>query len=126
MACEIGLCVRGALDSKSAVRYTRVSIYSPWDQPKGLSRGYLLSAQRCPGEQHMRAEPAVKRAYAFFAGQNLFYAAKKAFGYSYPNYDPCALAHAVCAAKEWELAGICFYIGVCYVAFHVCSTVFDV
>ncbi|HNR32025.1 MAG TPA: hypothetical protein PKI11_14130 [Candidatus Hydrogenedentes bacterium] len=44
----------------------------------------------------MLTEPSVKRAYAFVDGQNLFYAAKKAFGYSYPNYDPSALARAVC------------------------------
>ncbi len=33
----------------------------------------------------MPAEPAVKRAIAFFDGQNLFYATKYAFGYSWPN-----------------------------------------
>lgn len=39
----------------------------------------------------MPAEPPVKRAIAFFDGQNLFYAAKYAFGYSWPNYDPILL-----------------------------------
>lgn len=31
-------------------------------------------------------EPQVKRTIAFFDGQNLFHAAKEAFGYPYPNY----------------------------------------
>jgi hypothetical protein len=51
----------------------------------------------------MAAEPGVKRAIAFFDGQNLFYAAKYAFGYSWPNYDPLKLAQAVCRAQGWQL-----------------------
>jgi hypothetical protein len=35
----------------------------------------------------MSVEPEVKRAVAFFDGQNLFHAVKNAFGYKYPNYD---------------------------------------
>ncbi len=35
----------------------------------------------------MSSEPPVKRAIAFVDGQNLFHAARKAFGYTYPNYD---------------------------------------
>lgn len=35
----------------------------------------------------MPVEPAVKRAAAFIDGQNLFCAAKEAFGYTFPNYD---------------------------------------
>lgn len=34
----------------------------------------------------MPTEPAIKRVVAFFDGQNLFYAAKYAFGYNWPNY----------------------------------------
>jgi uncharacterized LabA/DUF88 family protein len=60
----------------------------------------------------MPAEPSVKRTLAFFDGQNLFYAAKYAFGYSWPNYDPGKLAKAVCRAQGWDLAGTCFYTGV--------------
>jgi len=60
----------------------------------------------------MRLEPTIKRTMAFFDGQNLFYAVKKAFGYSYPNYDPEALARAVCAAKGWQLETTCFYTGI--------------
>jgi hypothetical protein len=51
----------------------------------------------------MAVEPQVKRVVAFFDGQNLFHAVKKAFGYNYPNYDPAKLANAVCATKGWTL-----------------------
>lgn len=52
------------------------------------------------------------RAIAFFDGQNLFHCAKKAFGYSFPNYDPKALAQAVCASKGWQFVEARFYTGV--------------
>jgi len=57
-------------------------------------------------------EPATKRAVAFFDGQNLFYAAKKAFGYNFPNYDPSALAQAVCVRQGWQLSQVRFYTGI--------------
>ncbi|MDP6633766.1 MAG: NYN domain-containing protein [Phycisphaerae bacterium] len=60
----------------------------------------------------MPVEPVEKRAIAFFDAQNLFYAAKYAFGYKWPNYDPRALASAVCANKGWDLKDIYFYTGV--------------
>lgn len=60
----------------------------------------------------MRVEPAIKRVTAFVDGQNLFYAAKDAFGYAYPNYEPRALANAVCSARDWRLAETRFYTGV--------------
>lgn len=60
----------------------------------------------------MFSEPDVKRAYAFFDGQNLFYGAKEAFGYSYPNYDPGALARVICRDQGWSLTNIYFYTGV--------------
>jgi uncharacterized LabA/DUF88 family protein len=60
----------------------------------------------------MPQEPAVKRAVAYFDGQNLFHAAKKAFGYTFPNYDPAKLAADVCTAKGWQLAQVRFYTGV--------------
>lgn len=60
----------------------------------------------------MPAEPEHKRAVAFFDGQNLFHSAKAAFGYTFPNYDPVALAEAVCAEKDWELTGVRFYTGI--------------
>ena len=33
----------------------------------------------------MPTEPGVKRTIAFVDGQNLFHAAREAFGYTYPN-----------------------------------------
>lgn len=60
----------------------------------------------------MRAEPFIKRAMAFFDGQNLYHAAKKAFGYTYPNYDVIKLAGAVCASEGWKLVQVRFYTGV--------------
>ncbi|HEY0558596.1 MAG TPA: NYN domain-containing protein [Thermoanaerobaculia bacterium] len=60
----------------------------------------------------MPAEPTVKRAIAFFDGQNLFHAARKAFGYTFPNYDPVALAETICAKQGWELSAVRFYTGI--------------
>ena len=59
----------------------------------------------------MADEPAVKRAIAFFDGQNLYRHAKDAFGHHYPNYDPQKLFDAVCADNEWESRGVRFYTG---------------
>ena len=36
----------------------------------------------------MAPEPLVKGTIAFFDGQNLFHAARKAFGYTYPYHEP--------------------------------------
>jgi len=60
----------------------------------------------------MPPEPAVKRTVAFFDGQSLFYAAKKAFGYPYPNYDPKALAARIATARGWTLTETYFYTGI--------------
>ncbi len=60
----------------------------------------------------MPTEPAIKRATAFVDGQNLFYAAKNAFGYGHPNYDVTALASAVCQRQNWNLGQVRFYTGV--------------
>jgi uncharacterized LabA/DUF88 family protein len=60
----------------------------------------------------MLVEPATKRAIVFFDGQNLFHAAKDAFGYSYPNYEPILLAEAICNSHGWTLSGVRFYTGV--------------
>jgi uncharacterized LabA/DUF88 family protein len=54
----------------------------------------------------MSTEPAIKRAIVFVDGQNLFYAAKNAFGYAYPNYDIASLAAAVCQQHNWNLAQV--------------------
>ena len=57
-------------------------------------------------------EPLTKRVIGFVDGQNLFYAAKQAFGYSYPNYDPKRLTEVVAAGHGWTVAGARFYTGV--------------
>ncbi|HQU33689.1 MAG TPA: NYN domain-containing protein [Thermoanaerobaculaceae bacterium] len=54
----------------------------------------------------------MKRAVVFVDGQNLFHAAREAFGYTYPNYDVAALGRAVCAATGWQLVQVRFYTGV--------------
>ncbi len=64
----------------------------------------------------MRVEPTSKRTVAFIDGQNLFHAAKEAFGHIHPNYDVRALAHAVCRAKGWSFEQVRFYTGVPNVA----------
>lgn len=60
----------------------------------------------------MPHEPPVIRAIAFIDGQNLYHAAREAFGYTYPNYDVGKLAQAVCATKGWQLNQTRFYTGV--------------
>lgn len=60
----------------------------------------------------MPPEPAVKRTYAFVDGQNLFYTAKKAFGYPYPNYEPKNLAERIASARGWTLVETFFYTGI--------------
>jgi uncharacterized LabA/DUF88 family protein len=60
----------------------------------------------------MPLEPEIKRAVSFFDGQNLFHSAKAAFGYTFPNVDPIALAEIVCAKNGWLNAGVRFYTGV--------------
>jgi len=59
----------------------------------------------------MPTEPSPKRCYAFVDGQNLFNAAKDAFGYHFPNYDIFALVRGVCAVRAWDLEAVYFYTG---------------
>lgn len=59
----------------------------------------------------MAAEPVVKRAIAFFDGQNLYRHAKEAFGHHHPNYHPAKLFDAVCADRGWENRAVRFYTG---------------
>ena len=62
-------------------------------------------------------EPQGKRVIAFVDGQNLFNAAKMAFGYSFPNFDPTELAKLVCnqqsdaRTEHWTLVKLHFYTG---------------
>lgn len=60
----------------------------------------------------MLREPSAKRAMVFIDGQNLYHAARQAFGYTYPNYDVKSLAQAVCLEQGWLLAQVRFYTGV--------------
>jgi hypothetical protein len=60
----------------------------------------------------MPAEPTLKRTIAFVDGQNLFYAAKKAYGYPYPNYDPRKPATEIASAHGWTLTETFFYTGI--------------
>jgi hypothetical protein len=56
--------------------------------------------------------PGTPRAHVFIDGQNLFRSAKAAFGYSYPNCDPVALASLVCERQSLRCAGVHFYTGI--------------
>lgn len=49
---------------------------------------------------------------AFVDGQNLFYGARDAFGYTWPNFDVTKLVRAICGQKGWRGDGIQFYTGV--------------
>lgn len=60
----------------------------------------------------MSSEPQVKRAVVFVDGQNLFHAAREAFGYTYPSYDVSALAKRVCIGQGWKLDQVRFYTGI--------------
>ena len=46
------------------------------------------------------SEPTVKRTVVFIDGQNLFHAAREAFGYTYPNYNVHALARRLCDGRD--------------------------
>ena len=50
----------------------------------------------------MDGEPPIKRAVAFVDGQNLFHAAREAFGYTYPNYNVSALAEQAFLSRPWS------------------------
>ena len=57
-------------------------------------------------------EPTLKRAWAFFDGQNLYHAAKEAFGYRLPNYDVQKLVLRLCEERNWSLTATHFYTGI--------------
>lgn len=60
----------------------------------------------------MAVAPNLPRAIAFIDGQNLFYAAKEAFGYAYPSYEPLCLSQAICKVQGWGLREVHFYTGI--------------
>ncbi len=57
-------------------------------------------------------EPTTKRAIAYVDGQNLFNAAKEAFGYPFPNYNIRDLAENICTSQGWSFSAIHFYTGI--------------
>ena len=57
-------------------------------------------------------EPKIKKTYIFVDGQNLYRAAKDAFGYHYPNYNIRLLSEHICSNHKWTLSSIYFYTGV--------------
>jgi len=57
-------------------------------------------------------KPDNPQAIVFVDGQNLFWAAREAFGYTWPNYDPVGLANRMCLQKGWKLGQVRFYTGV--------------
>lgn len=69
----------------------------------GLRRGYSFLARL--------ASVCMTRVISFIDGQNLFYAARQAFGYSSPNYDPKRLTDVVAQTRGWTVAGVQFYTG---------------
>ena len=60
----------------------------------------------------MRREPEVKRAVAFVDGQNLFHAAREAFGCTHPNFDVQGLTARICEGVGWQLTQARFYTGI--------------
>ncbi len=60
----------------------------------------------------MPTEPHIKHTAAFVDGQNLFHGAREAFGYTFPNFDPLALARDVCGGRGWTLVSTHFFTGV--------------
>lgn len=60
----------------------------------------------------MSLEPSSKKAIVFIDGQNLFHAAREAFGHSYPNYDARKLAQRICSDQGWDLVQVRFYTGI--------------
>lgn len=60
----------------------------------------------------MASEPIHKRTVAFVDGQNLYHAAREAFGYTYPNYDVLALSTEICRLHGWDLVRVRFYTGI--------------
>jgi|GEM_PF-1962029 len=60
----------------------------------------------------MKCASDAKRCIAFFDGQNLFAAARDAFGFSTASYDVSRLAHWACHTHGWDLRQVRFYTGV--------------
>ena len=59
----------------------------------------------------MNAGRGVNRAVAFLDGQNLFAAARDAFGFTTASYGVPRLAQAIALRRGWDLIGTRFYTG---------------
>lgn len=60
----------------------------------------------------MLQQPSLRRTIVFVDAQNLYGAARTAFGRQLPDYDPVALAELLCKREHWQLAQVRFYAGV--------------
>lgn len=60
----------------------------------------------------MVVTPPNPKLIAFVDGQNLYHAAREAFGYTWPNYDVLALARTISSQHGWPLQQVRFYTGV--------------
>ncbi|MDO8962926.1 MAG: NYN domain-containing protein, partial [Coriobacteriia bacterium] len=58
------------------------------------------------------AEPPRSRAMFFFDCQNLYGAARRAWGYRYACFDPIALSQSIAESRGWHLAHVHVYTGV--------------
>lgn len=56
-------------------------------------------------------EPRPPRAVAFVDGQNLYHAARRAFGHGDQHLDIVRLANAVCEPRGWRLLQTRYYTG---------------
>lgn len=90
-----------------SIEYSEQWNCSPFDTPKGPG-GVMFFVEKIV----TLPEPPIKRAVAFVDGQNLFHAAREAFGCSYPNYTVLTLAQAVCSSRNWQLTHTRFYTGI--------------
>lgn len=74
---------------------------------------WLIFIESADHHVRMIREPYRKRVVAFVDGQNLYFAAKHAFGHTWPNYDPLALARRIAGQRErWDVTEVRFYTGV--------------
>ena len=93
------------LDLPFEYRYSCVEMLPGRRAVRRLGRGYFQGVI-------MPQAPAKPRSIAFVDGQNLFNAAKEAFGYTYPNYDVLKLAQEVASMGDWLLIETRFYSGI--------------
>ncbi len=67
-----------------------------------------LRSTRMPSSEYPHQPP---RMIAFVDGQNLYFAAKEAFAYTYPNFDTLALAKRIADDHGWRFKQVRFFTG---------------